>query len=254
VDDPSDMVLASDGTPIGVVASAPNGSADDVTYAPAEFDDRTGYVRRIERAMAAGKALDLTDKNEPQIPDSVVDTLLPGYRDSAKREKALAMYVTGDYSLHDVAQKIGVPDRTVAKWAEVGDWIRFQEQITETLKRHERVRLTAIRVQNRERLMKEQLELGGAINKKAKQQLKDDVELTPGQLKMAAEAAKLGSDMTNRALGIGESGNVDGEKKKESTATVSLVNIFKTGGIPEVESRGEVIDVQSTGQDQPAQN
>lgn len=241
-------VFASDGTPIGEVASEPNGCADDVTYAPAEFDDKTGYVRRIERAMAAEKALDVTDKSDPDaIPDSVVEALLPGYRDCAKREKALAAYVDGKRSLHEIAELVGVPDRTVAKWAEVGNWIKFQEDIANTLKRHERVRLTSIRIQNRERLMKEQIELGGEINRRAKEQLQDDAELTPGQLKMAAEAAKLGSDMTNRALGIGESGNTDGDRKSEGSGDgtkVALITVFPNGGLPPQPIKTEIIDVK----------
>ena len=237
--------LAADGTPLGTIASEPSGTGDNVVFAPAEFDESTGFVKRIERIMGHDAVIDPKGEDPDGVPDNVVDALLPGFRDSAKREKALTIYITGEKSLHAIAEEVGVPDRTIAKWAEVGNWIKFQEDIAATMRRHEKVRLSVIRSRNREQTMTEQIELGHKINEAAKRHV-DEAE-TSSQLKLAAEAAKLGSDMTNRALGIGESGKVDEADKKDEQAptAVSLVQVFKTGGVPVVESR-EVIDVQPT--------
>lgn len=248
IEEPMYDAVAVDGTPIGAIAPSPNDETAKVVYAPAVFDESTGFVQRIENAMSPEAILDPKRKDDPRVvPDEVIEKLLPGYRNVAKRTRAIELYVTGQYSLPEIAKMLNVPDRTVAKWAEVGNWIQFQEQVANTLKKHEKVRLAIIRTQNREKMMKEQIELGHDINEAAKVHIAEAE--TASQLKLAAEAAKLGSDMASRAVGIGESGRVDEDGAAAKTnAAMTLVQVYSgnSDGLPEVhvsEKKEGVIDV-----------
>lgn len=246
VDDIRTAAVAIDGTAFGQVADSPANGDFPADTAPAVFDETTGFVKKMEQAMSPEAILDMRSKDDPEaVPSDIVERLLPGFRDVKKRGHALELYIGGEMSIHDIAEKVGVPDRTVAKWAAVGNWIRFQQEIADTLKQHERVRLAALRSKHREKAIKSQIALGESIVESAKVFV-DGAE-TAGQFKMAAEGAKLGSDMVGRALAISESGKVDADEKTDEkpAAQISLVNVFKTGGIPTVESRGETIDVQS---------
>ena len=231
--------VASDGTPIGSLNAAPNGDDEAVECRPATFDEKTGTVAVIERAISPDAILDGTD-----VPAEVIERVLPHYTDSAMRLKAIELYVTGDYSLHTIAEHLKIPDRTVAKWAEDGNWISFNEKMIETMKRHEKVRITAKRVKERERAIDEQIELGHRITAAGKEFI-ESAE-TAGQFKAAVEGVKLGSDMVGRALAINESGKVDAETNKDEdagTGKVPLVAIITGGGLPAVQ-KGAVIDVK----------
>lgn len=235
--------VAFDGTDIGDVG-APASMDAPAVLAPATFDKETRHVVGIERALSADRLVD--DRHDADyVPDEIVEEVLPGYRSVYKRDSALRLYIKGEQTLSEIARAVDVPLRTVARWVSDGGWTKLLEQIAATLRRDEKARLAIIRVKNREKTMKEQLDIGAAINEQAKGLL--DGELSPGQLKLAAEAAKLGSDMSNRALGIGESGDVDGDSKSApQSATISLVNIFKDG-TPQVEPRpAAVVGVQAS--------
>lgn len=234
---------AADGTRIGSVSPAPNGDAD-VEYAPSTFNEQTGLVNLLERAMAPDTIL---DGNDPEVSQDVVERLLPGYFDNEKRMKAIELYVTGEHSLHSIAEELKVPDRTVAKWAEVGNWIEFNDSIVATLKKHERARITAMRVRERETAIDEQVDLGHKISKVGKEIL-ETVD-SAGQFKAVAEGLKLGSDMVGRALAISESGKVDADPSKpgsggEDGGVRPLVMVFRSeGGLPPVPKSGEVVNV-----------
>ena len=231
--------VASDGTPIGSLNAAPNGDDEAVECRPATFDEQTGTVAVIERAISPDAILDGND-----VPVEVIERVLPHYTDNAMRLKAIELYVTGDYSLHTIAERLKIPDRTVAKWAEDGNWINFNERMIETMKRHEKVRITAKRVKERERAIDEQIELGHKITAAGK----DFIESaeTAGQFKAAVEGVKLGSDMVGRALAINESGKVDAETNKDGSTdggNKPLVMVFNGGGLPPVPKNAEVVDV-----------
>ena len=120
--------VASDGTPIGSLNAAPNGDDEAIECRPATFDEQTGTVAVVERAISPDAILDGTD-----VPVEVIERVLPHYTDNAMRLKAIELYVTGDYSLHTIAERLKIPDRTVAKWAEDGNWISFNEKMIETM-------------------------------------------------------------------------------------------------------------------------
>ena len=231
--------VASDGTPIGSLNAAPNGDDEAVECRPATFDEKTGTVAVIERAISPDAILDGND-----VPVEVIERVLPHYTDNAMRLKAIELYVTGDYSLHTIAERLKIPDRTVAKWAEDGNWISFNEKMIETMKRHEKVRITAKRVKEREKAIDEQIELGHEITAAGKEFIKGAE--TAGQFKAAVEGVKLGSDMVGRALAINESGKVDAETNKDGSSdggNKPLVMVFNGGGLPPVPKDAEVVDV-----------
>lgn len=235
---------AADGTNIGAVADEPSRHA--VPMAPGAFDPETAHIRRYEVALREGTDFECTDKESAAyVPDDAVELVLPGYRNEFARERAVQLYVEGDKSLREIAACVGVPLRTVAKWAEAGNWTQFQESLVSVVKRDESARLTMTRIAHREKAMRGQLALGDKLSQRAEDILDEQGDdLSPSKLKLVAEAAKLSSDMTNRALGIGESGEIDrGRAVKEDAPsgpqTISLVNIFKNGA-PEVETRSAV--------------
>ena len=231
---------AADGTVIGAVNSAPNCDDGRVDFAPAVFDETTGNVQRLEHLMAPDTILD--GSSEDFSPEAV-EVLLPGYSDSNKKLKAIELYLEGDHSLVAIAKDVGVPERTVARWAEEGNWLQFNERMVETLRKHEKARITVKRIKEREAAIDEQIELGHKIAKAGKEFV-ENAE-TAGQFKAAAEGAKLGADMIGRALAINESGKMDAEDKKDAAAEGSrpLVMVFGDGGLPPMPVKTEVVDV-----------
>ena len=235
--EPIDM--ATDGTSIGEVNAAPVGDAE-VECKPAVFDEDTGLVSRLELAMSPDAVL----AGDGAVPAEVVEAILPKYGDKRLRLEAAKLYVTGDYSMRAIAEAIDAPERTVARWAEEGNWIEFSERTVETLKRHEKARLAAKRIREREKAIDEQIELGHKIAEAGREFI-ENAE-TAGQFKAAAEGVKLGSDMVGRALAINESGKVDADSSKEEGegGRQPLVAIIAGGDLPAVQRGGEVIDVK----------
>ena len=237
--EPIDM--AADGTLIGEVNAAPVGDVE-IECRPAVFDDDTGLVSRLELAMSPDAVL----SGDGAVPAEVVEAILPKYGDKRLRLEAAKLYVTGDYSMRAIAEAIDVPERTVARWAEEGDWIGFSERTVETLKRHERARIAAKRIREREKAIDEQIELGHKIAEAGREFI-ENAE-TAGQFKAAAEGVKLGSDMVGRALAINESGKVDAESNKgeEIEGKTPLVAVIAGGGLPSIRVAGkeDVIDVK----------
>lgn len=233
--------FAADGTAIGAVGGLP-GADVEVECKPAVFDETTGMIARIESAMSPAAML---RGDDPEVPPEAVEALLPKYHDSRLRLEALKLYIEGKYSLHVIAETLEVPDRTVAKWAEEGCWIEFNERMVDTLKKHEKVRVTMKRIREREKAIDEQVELGHRITEAGKAFI-EGAE-SAGQFKAAVEGVKLGSDMVGRALAINESGKLDAESNKDDEqegGKVPLVAVITGGGLPAVQ-RGAVIDVNS---------
>lgn len=234
--------FATDGTAIGEVGGLP-GADVEVECRPATFDETTGLIARIETAMSPEAVL---RGDDPSVPPEAVEALLPKYGDQRLRLRAVQLYVEGKYSLHTIAETLEVPDRTVARWAEEGNWIAFNERMVDTLKKHEKVRVTMKRIREREKAIDEQVELGHRITEAGKQFI-EDAE-SAGQFKAAVEGVKLGSDMVGRALAINESGKLDAESNKggEVEGKTPLVAVIAGGGLPAIRVAGKegVIDVK----------
>lgn len=234
--------FASDGTAIGAVGDLP-GEGVEVECRPAVFDETTGLIARIETAMSPEAVL---HGDDPSVPPEAVEALLPKYGDQRLRLRAVQLYVEGKYSLHTIAETLNVPDRTVARWAEEGNWLAFSERMVDTLKKHEKARVTMKRIREREKAIDEQVELGHKITEAGKQFI-EGAE-SAGQFKAAVEGVKLGSDMVGRALAINESGKLDAESNKgeETEGKTPLVAVIAGGGLPAIRVAGKegVIDVK----------
>ena len=231
--------FAADGTAIGSVGNLP-GEGVEIECKPAVFDEQTGMIARIENAMSPEAVFTGDDKT---VAPEAVEALLPKYHDTRLRYRAVQLYVEGKYSLHTIAETLDVPDRTVARWAEEGNWIAFNERMVDTLKKHEKVRVTMKRIREREKAIDEQTELGHKITEAGKKFI-EEAE-SAGQFKAAVEGVKLGSDMIGRALAINESGKLDAESNKgdeQENGKVPLVAVITGGGLPAVQG-GTVIDV-----------
>lgn len=227
--------LASDGSRIGEIKDAPSAT----TLA---LEARA----KIERDADADMLLDCGLVMDPKDLDrGLVEAMFPCYNDRVRRRRALAMYAEGRKTVDAIALDLGVPLRTVAKWAESGNWGRLQESTAKTLRALERARLSINRSLRREAILNEQLDLAASIRKKAANAVEESE--TSSQLKLASEAAKLAADLEVRALGIGESGSVsddaDERTKAEAAGRAPLIINFQ-GGLPPVKvSTGEAIDV-----------
>lgn len=228
--------FASDGTPIGEVKDA---------SPVAVLSEEARY--RHEREAAYDIAVDSGLFADPKDVDMhLVDAIYPQYTDRDARRRALELYAAGDTPFGEIANKIGVPLRTVTQWAKVGNWGRLQESMATTLCDLESSRLSINRSLRREKILNEQLDLAQKVRDKAKAAL-DNAE-SSGQLKLAAEAAKLAADLEVRALGIGESGTVSDSRAKadaaKSDGRTPLVINFQ-GGLPPVKisSKEGVVDV-----------
>ena len=227
--------FASDGTPIGEVKDA---------SPVAVLAEEARHKREMEAAYDV--AVDSGLFAEPKDVDmSLVDAIYPKYNDRLSRRKALELYARGEMQFADIAEKLDIPLRTLAQWAKVGNWSRLQESMAETLGNVERARLRINRSLRRESILNEQLDLAKKVRGKAASAL-DGAE-TSGQIKLAAEAAKLAADLEVRALGIGDSGDLSDAKApdgRQADGRSPLVINFH-GGLPpvRVSGTGEVIDV-----------
>lgn len=227
--------FASDGSPIGEVKDA---SPVDVLAEEARH--------RHEVEAAYDVAVDSGLFADPKDVDlALVDAIYPKYNDRVARRKALELYAKGEAKFDEIAEKLGIPLRTLAQWAKVGNWSRLQESTAATLGNVESARLRINRSLRRESILNEQLDLAKKVRDKAKAAI--DRAESSGQLKLAAEAAKLAADLEVRALGIGDSGAVsDGRAAApgQADARTPLVINFQ-GGLPpvRVSGPGEAIDV-----------
>ena len=108
-----------------------------------------------------------------------------------------------------------------------------------TLAREESQKLELMRIGKRHEELEAQIATGKALRDRVDKELEDG-DWTPAQLKMLADTAKAASDISVRAVGVGDSGltsrefaNKEAEEKK-AAGKMPLVVLIQGGGLPHV--------------------
>ena len=200
-------------------------------------------AREIREAALRSTLIELTGVPDA---DAKLAKVYAGYSDAEKRDRALVLYVVGRKSIDEIADIVGLPQRTVAAWAYVGKWNQPVMMEMSVRQQEEAMQLARLRVRQRRAVIQKQLDSAQMVRDKVEN------ELDNMSAKSAAEALKAAADIENRALGMSESGRTDfmekedEKRKREDSGKVPLVFVIKNGsgsGIPTLRKGGEVIDV-----------
>lgn len=172
--------------------------------------------------------------------------LYPQYDDFRKKRKARELFFRDNQKLEDISRIVEAPLNTVLAWAYVEKWVARKAEEVKVLQAEERMHLARLRLERRTNIVKDQLDASKKIRGKADDLVEDAA--TSSQLKLAAEAVKLATDIETRALGIADDGKIssaDGEEKEgKEGGKQPLVMVFGgTTGLPPVRiSKPIVID------------
>lgn len=220
------ILLTEDGHPIGDVVIADNSS-----YAAHPPPDAT--VSEVRNTLLKSIASELTHELDGDV---AVAELYPQYTDAELRKVAMTAYVTEGASISDVAEKTGVPERTVSLWAYNFGWDRLVKQEMAARQHQSIVELARVRAQRRTEVVKEQLEQARILREKAM----DMLETGETGVKSATEAWAAAAKIEHTLTGLSEAGTVatldgeDPEKKKPDSGKQPLVMVFQGGALPPV--------------------
>ncbi len=219
-----EILLTEHGTPIGEVVIADNSS---VPPAPTEASPAES-----REALLKATAAELT--GDPDA-DKAVAELYVGYADAEKRKVAMLAYVTEGMRMPDIAAKVGVPERTVSRWAYDFGWDRLVKQELAARQTQALLELAKVRAERRTRIVEEQLEQAKQLRDAAMERLEDGETSVKSATEAWAAAAKVEHTLT----GLSEAGTVaslDGEdpERKRNEGKQPLVVVFQGGGLPPV--------------------
>jgi len=222
---PNESVLVTeDGHPIGEVVLADSASC------PPEPTEESAAASRAAALRAV--AAELT--GDPDA-DKAVAELYPGYGDADKRRLAMLAYTAEGKPIPAIAESVGVPERTVSRWAYDGQWDRLVRQELAAKEAQAKLELARIRAERRTKIVKEQLEQARELRDNALEKLRDGTS----SVKPAAEAWAAAAKVEHTLTGLSEAGtvaDVDGQQpdKKGGETKQTLVMVFQGGGLPPV--------------------
>lgn len=225
MDNPNESILQTElGTPIGEIVIADNSS---VPPAPTEAS-----VSENRQALLRSVAAEIT--GDPDA-DRAVAELYVGYADAEKRKVAMLAYVTEETKIADIALKVGVPERTVSRWAYDFGWDRLVKQELAARQTQALLELAKVRAEKRTKIVEEQLEQAKQLREAAIEKLEND----EASVKSATEAWAAAAKVEHTLVGVSEAGTVaslDGEdpEKKKDNGKQPLVMVFQGGGLPPV--------------------
>ena len=229
MDNPNESILLTEqGTPIGEVVIADSTSVPSTPEESAQ-DSREALLRSV--------ASELT--GEPDADKAVVE-LYPGYADAEKRKAAMVMCTSGSSSIAEAAAKVGVPERTVSRWAYDFGWDRLLRQELAAKQTQSVMELARVRAERRTKIVEEQLEQA----KKLRDAAMDKLEEGEASVKSATEAWAAAAKVEHTLTGLSEAGtvaNLEGEdpEKKKNDGKQPLVVVFQgNGGLPPIRSHG----------------
>ena len=211
-------------------------------------------AKSLARAVQPLMSLDgLRRDSKAEIEQVEFLSLYPQFDNDKKKRRAKEMFFRDDEKLEDVARVLQVPYNTVLAWAYTGKWVDIKSAEIKVRQAEERMMLAKIRLERRASIVKDQLNASKTIRDKA-DDLLSEAE-TSSQLKLAAEAVKLATDIETRALGIADDGKVstaeDEEREAAANAKQPLVMVFGgASGLPPVRvHHATVINQDGTPQD-----
>lgn len=196
-------------------------------------------VAAKDPAILAGTELDAAVEvaTEPSLTPMTIpdEDLYPCFGNTELREVAYRRYMLTDESLDEIARTLSLPTHTVFRWAALGGWNADREQNELVRVRDHRDKLRLWRAKERARIAQDHVALAGLIRDAANRKLGNPDDLTPGLLKMVAEAAKAGADIEARAVGISDAesaAEADVDKKGAGSKAQPLVVVVPGGGLP----------------------
>lgn len=215
-------ILTETGHPIGHLVVA------DGTSVPNPVSEETARENREElMRMAASELADTPDS------DSAVLELYPGYDDPEKRKSAMVMYVAEGRPIDEIAEKVGVPGRTVAMWMYNGQWDVLAKKEVVARQAQSVIDLARLRAQKRIDIAREQFDQARTIRNRAMDRIRAD----EGSLKSNSEAWSVAAKIEHTLSGMSEAGAVVGVDQESDKATPQgkqpLVMVFQ-GGLPPV--------------------
>ena len=225
MDNPNESILLTDdGHPIGEVVVADNAS---LPPAPTEAS-----VAESRQALLKSVAAEVT--GDPDA-DRAVAELYVGYADAEKRKVAMLAYVTEEMKISDIAAKVGVPERTVSRWAYDFGWDRLVKQELAARQTQALLELAKVRAERRTRIVEEQLEQAKTLRDAAMEKL----EGGETSVKSATEAWAAAAKVEHTLTGLSEAGTVaslEGEdpEKRKNEGKQPLVVVFQGSGLPPV--------------------
>lgn len=165
------------------------------------------------------------------VPDEEV---YPDLFDTAKMSQCYVTFMKGG-SFKDCHEVSGVDMRTIAKWSQMGDWLKMRGEVERAADEEEAQRLAFMRRDLRLDELKKQIKAGQILRERVTEKLEDDThEFKPSDLKMLGEALKAAGDNTVRALGVNEIGSTTFEDAKTAAGKAPLVVLIQGGGLPTV--------------------
>lgn len=218
------ILLTEDGHPIGEVVVADNSSVSPMTPETTPAESREAVLKAV--------ASELT--GDPDA-DKAVAELYVGYADAEKRKAAMLLCVTEGLTFAQTADKVGVPERTVSRWAYDFGWDRLLKQELAARQTQSVMELARVRSERRTKIVEEQLEQA----KKLRDAAMDKLEDGEASVKSATEAWAAAAKVEHTLTGLSEAGtvaNIDGEDpgKKKDNGKQPLVMVFQGGALPPV--------------------
>lgn len=188
----------------------------------------------------------MRQENKSVFAKEEFSVLYPQFDNFRAKRKARELFFRDNLKLEDVSRIVEVPLNTVLAWAYVEKWVDRKTEEVKVLQAEERMHLARLRLERRTTIVKDQLDASKKLRSKA-DDLVEDAE-TSSQLKLAAEAVKLATDIETRALGIADDGKISSadseEKEGKEGGKQPLVMVFGGSGLPPVRvSRPTVVSV-----------
>ena len=221
--DIDEVLKTEDGHPIGEIVIADN------TALPPEPIEETIAANREEALRAT--AVELT--RDPDA-DKAVAELYPGYGDADKRKLAMASYVVGQKPIAAIAAEVGVPERTVSRWAYDNQWDKLVREELAAKETQAKLELARLRAERRTQIVQEQLEQAKQLRDAAIEKMEHE----EAGIKSATEAWAAAAKVEHTLTGLSEAGelaSLDGGKKddKKEGGKQPLVVVFQ-GGLPPI--------------------
>lgn len=135
-----------------------------------------------------------------------------------KRREAYVLLIGKEMKPTDIALAIAVPVATVRKWILMGQWMKRVREARDQRSQEEQVALDLFRDDNRLDEVKAQLSAGKKGRELVMEMLEANCFDTPAQLKQCSEALKNFTDVTSRAVGVGETVETKGSREDEAQA------------------------------------
>lgn len=203
--------------------------ADNTSVVPTLPESEMVDKRNISLEALAMEMTGSTDAAE------AVAELYPGYMDAEKRKRALILSTTRDLPYDEVASMVGVPERTIARWAYDYGWDKLARQEANVVQAQSILQLAKFRAKHRMEVVEDQFKQANRLRNEAMNRL----ESGEASLKAVSEAWSAAAKIEHTLTGLSEAGTVahindDEDSKKTKESKQPLVAIITGGGLPPI--------------------